>query len=164
MSTSVEVPADVCACIKGSHSASHSSELSFRCALLVPFGCFASSPQPLRPQDLIVCSEGVLVEKRVAIGRSQELLWEKLGRLKLETNTSFLHNVPLALSCEFSAVHVAQCRVKRGGGGERNTIAILTPHRKQAMIPRGLSFCTIIEVVFFYQLTVKTILPVRCYE
>ena len=35
------------------------------------------------------------------------------------------------------------------------TISILTPHRKQAMTSRGLCFCTILEVVFLYQPTVK---------
>ena len=43
-------------------------------------------------------------------------------------------------------------------------IAILTPHRKQAMISRGLNFCTILEVVLFYLLTVKSILSIHCYE
>ena len=51
-----------------------------------------------------------------------------------------------------------------GENGTQLTISILTPHRKQAMIPRGLGFCAILEVVFLYQPTVKTILSVRCYE
>ena len=40
-------------------------------------------------------------------------------------------------------------------------ITTSTPCRIQAMIHRGLSFCTMVEVVLLYQRTVKVILSVR---
>ena len=44
------------------------------------------------------------------------------------------------------------------------TIAIMTSHCKQAMIPMGSGFCMLLEVLLLYPLTMKTILSVRCYE
>ena len=82
MSTSVKVPADPCACtyIKGNISAFHASELSFRYAFTVALRLIALLPQTLRQLDLVVYSEAVVAERRVATELS-ELLWEELARL-----------------------------------------------------------------------------------
>ena len=44
------------------------------------------------------------------------------------------------------------------------TIAILTSHCKQAMIPMGSGFCMLLEVVLLYPLTMNAILSVCSYE
>ena len=73
-----------------------------------------------------------------------------------------MHGCNAASAC----VQLRICRIKGGGGGKGTHFIITTstPCRIQAMIHRGLGFCTIVEVVLLYQPTVKVFLSVSCGE
>ena len=75
----------------------------FSLRFTVAFRLLASSPQSLRPQDLTVCSEAVLAQKRVTIKAIPRITLGEARPLEVGSYYSYFIT-STCLGCEFSAM------------------------------------------------------------